>query len=113
MLNSVLLELVTIFVPAAGKASTAEAELPHHADGAVRSLHERQGQHRGRGGRPCSGGDTEEAGGHHGAEADRHRRRRDGQRGAGGLRYDPSYVTQEKMFILTVHASDFQMYLIF
>lgn len=58
MFKSALLELVTMLVPTAGKTSTAKAELPHHTDGAVRSLHEWQSQHWGCGRRPCSGGDT-------------------------------------------------------
>lgn len=91
-------QINSLLVPTAGKTSAAKAELSHHPDGAVRSLHEWQSQHWGRGGGPCSGGDTKEAGGHLGPEADRHRRRCDGQRRAGGLRYEPLNVIQ-KMFI--------------
>lgn len=61
---------LTVGLSVAGEAAAAQAEFPHHADRAVRSFHEREGQHGGTRGRHGTGGNFKEARRHLDAETD-------------------------------------------
>ena len=83
-------------------APAAEVELPHHADGAVRSLHVEEDRRRERGGGWCGrpeGGDPESAGQPADAPPDGGRRRHaDGHRAQRRLRYDAQPVVSAPLF---------------